>query len=101
MTDFAHIAARTFEIEQRAISATMEKLDHEAFSHACELLLSCKGRVIVTGVGKSGHIAHKIASTLASTGTPAYFLHPAEAMHGDVGVVQKDDVVIILSKSGA
>ena len=79
----------------------MEKLDHAEFKRACDLLLATKGKVIVTGVGKSGHIANKIASTLASTGTPAFFLHPAEAMHGDVGMVQREDVVIILSKSGA
>ncbi len=101
MVDLFQSARSTFEIEQRAISATLAHLDEAAFNHACALLLSCKGRVIVTGIGKSGHIANKLASTLASTGTPAFFLHPAEAVHGDVGMVQREDVVIILSKSGA
>ncbi|MDP4200847.1 MAG: KpsF/GutQ family sugar-phosphate isomerase [Bacteroidota bacterium] len=101
MYDFSKSAARTFEIEERALHATGSSLDGAAFSHACELLINTKGRVIVTGVGKSGHIANKIASTLTSTGTPAFFLHPAEAAHGDVGLVQPGDIAIILSKSGA
>lgn len=101
MHDFGKSASRTFELEERALHATGAALDREAFSHACELLLRCNGRVIVTGVGKSGHIANKIASTLTSTGTPAFFLHPAEAAHGDVGLVQKGDIAVILSKSGA
>ena len=93
-------AHRTFQIEARAVQLTAEKLDAVAFDRACEIILNRAGRVIVTGVGKSGHIANKIASTLASTGTPAFFLHPSEAAHGDVGMVQPEDVVIVLSKSG-
>ena len=67
---------------------------------ACELILACKGRVVVVGMGKSGHIGHKIAATLASTGTPAFFVHPAEASHGDMGMITADDVVLALSNSG-
>ncbi len=101
MESFMASARRTFEIEARAIQSSLEKLDAKSFERACTLVLNSSGRVVVTGVGKSGHIANKIASTLASTGTPAFFLHPAEAAHGDVGMVQRDDVVIVLSKSGA
>ena len=101
MSDYISSARKAFATEQRAIQATLDALDGQEFSRACEILLRTNGRVIVTGVGKSGHIANKIASTLASTGTPAFFIHPAEAAHGDVGMVQPDDVVIILSKSGA
>jgi arabinose-5-phosphate isomerase len=100
MNSFIDRARKTFEIEERSVRATGEKLDSNAFERACQLLLQSRGRVIVTGVGKSGHIANKIASTLASTGTPAFFLHPGEAAHGDVGMVQHEDVVIVLSKSG-
>jgi len=100
MNSFIQSALKTFEIEERAIQSTLEKLDYNAFESACNLILNSSGRVIVTGVGKSGHIANKIASTLASTGTPAFFLHPSEAAHGDVGMVQRDDVLIVLSKSG-
>jgi arabinose-5-phosphate isomerase len=101
MESFIASARRTFEIEAKAIRSTLEQLDAKAFEQACKLVLNSTGRVIVTGVGKSGHIANKIASTLASTGTPAFFLHPAEAAHGDVGMVQREDVIIVLSKSGA
>jgi arabinose-5-phosphate isomerase len=101
MESFINSARRTFEIEAKAIQSSLEKLNANAFEQACTLLLHSSGRVIVTGVGKSGHIANKIASTLASTGTPAFFLHPAEAAHGDVGMVQREDVIIVLSKSGA
>ncbi|SRR5579883_848655 len=101
MSDVIQSAQKTFEVEQRAIRATIDKLDETAFERASSLLLRSTGRIIITGIGKSGHIANKIASTLASTGTPAFFLHPAEAAHGDVGMVQKEDVVIVLSKSGA
>ena len=100
MKSFIASARRTFEIESKAIQSTLEKLDASAFDATCSLVLNAAGRVIVTGVGKSGHIANKIASTLASTGTPAFFLHPAEALHGDVGMVRREDVVIVLSKSG-
>jgi arabinose-5-phosphate isomerase len=101
MYDFIQSALQTFEIEGKAIRATSVHLDSEQFNRACKLILDSNGRVIVTGVGKSGHIANKIASTLASTGTPAFFLHPSEAAHGDVGMVQAEDVLIMLSKSGA
>ena len=93
-------ARRTFEVESRALALTVASLDESAFVTSCELILSCKGHVIVTGIGKSGHIARKIASTLSSTGTPALFLHPAEAGHGDMGAVKDSDVVIVISKSG-
>lgn len=93
-------ARRTFRIEIDALSSTVSALDEKAFSTACELLLACKGRVVVSGIGKSGHIARKIASTLTSTGTPSLFLHPAEAAHGDIGLLQSGDSLIILSKSG-
>lgn len=86
-------------IEAEAVKALEARID-QAFQKAIELLLQCKGRVIVTGMGKSGIIAKKIASTLNSTGTAALFLHPAESVHGDLGAVLKDDVVIAVSKSG-
>lgn len=73
----------------------------EDFVRACELILACSGRVVVSGIGKSGHIANKIAATLASTGTPAFFVHPAEASHGDLGMITRDDVLIALSNSGS
>lgn len=77
-----------------------QQLNHH-FSHACELILACKGRVIVSGMGKSGHIGNKIAATLASTGTPSFFVHPGEASHGDMGMITADDLVIALSNSGS
>ena len=92
-------ALRVLEIEARAIQEIAPRLG-EDFRAACELCLACKGRVIVTGMGKSGHIAGKIAATLASTGTPAFFVHPAEASHGDFGMITRNDVVIALSNSG-
>jgi len=101
MSEYVTSARKAFATELRAVQATIDQLDAKQFDQACDILLNTEGRVIVTGVGKSGHIANKIASTLASTGTPAFFIHPAEAAHGDVGMVQPDDVVIILSKSGA
>jgi arabinose-5-phosphate isomerase len=101
MSDFIQSARRAFELEERALRATALNLDGTAFKAACEIILRSTGRVIVTGVGKSGHVAHKIAATLTSTGTPAFFLHPAEAAHGDMGLVQRDDVALVLSKSGA
>lgn len=90
---------RVIEIEAAAIAALASRLDG-AFSRACELMLRCEGRVVVTGVGKSGHIAHKIAATLASTGTPAFFVHPTEASHGDLGMITPKDLVLALSNSG-
>ncbi len=92
-------ALRTLQIEQAAIGGLQAKLD-ESFDHACQLMLACQGRVVVTGMGKSGHIAGKIAATLASTGTPAFFVHPGEASHGDLGMVTSDDLVLAISNSG-
>ena len=92
-------ALRTLQIEQAAIGGLQAKLD-ESFDRACELILACQGRVVVTGMGKSGHIAGKLAATLASTGTPAFFVHPGEASHGDLGMITRSDVVLALSNSG-
>ena len=92
-------ARRTLEVEQQAIGALADRLDSQ-FDRACELMLACQGRVVVTGMGKSGHIAGKIAATLASTGTPAFFVHPGEASHGDLGMITPGDVVLALSNSG-
>ncbi|MBI5420280.1 MAG: KpsF/GutQ family sugar-phosphate isomerase [Deltaproteobacteria bacterium] len=92
-------AARVLAVEAEGIAGLREKLD-ENFTRAVEMLLHAPGKVIVTGMGKSGLIGRKIAATLASTGTPAFFLHPAEGIHGDIGMVNKGDVVIALSNSG-
>ena len=92
-------ARKVLQTEADAILALIDRLD-ERFERAIRILHDCRGRVIVTGMGKSGIISRKIAATLASTGTPAHFLHPAEAVHGDLGVIQTDDVVIALSNSG-
>ena len=97
-------AKEVLAIEAQAIAALGERLDQPAqqaqFLSAVELIFHCKGRVVVSGIGKSGHIARKIASTLASTGTPAFFVHPAEASHGDLGMVTQQDVLVALSYSG-
>ena len=93
------LAAQTFEIEARALSALAAR-QGEGFVQAVRAILQCKGRVIVMGMGKSGHVGRKIAATLASTGTPAFFVHPAEASHGDLGMVQPGDVLIAISNSG-
>jgi arabinose-5-phosphate isomerase len=93
------LARKVLETEAAAILALIDRLD-DRFDAAVQLLRQCKGRVIVTGMGKSGIICRKIAATLTSTGTPAQFLHPAEAVHGDLGVIQADDVVVALSYSG-
>jgi arabinose-5-phosphate isomerase len=90
---------RALEIEGRAVAALAPRLD-AAFARACTLCLECRGRVIVTGMGKSGHVGGKIAATLASTGTPAFFMHAAEASHGDIGMITRDDVVLAISNSG-
>jgi arabinose-5-phosphate isomerase len=92
-------ARRALGIEARAVEALLPRLD-ERFVAACRTCLSCEGRVVVTGMGKSGHVAGKIAATLASTGTPAFFMHPAEAGHGDLGMITRTDVVLALSNSG-
>ena len=93
------LAKEVLQLESSEIEALAQRLDHH-FSEAVSLILQCKGRVVVTGMGKSGHIGGKIASTLASTGTPAFFMHPAEASHGDLGMITAGDVVIALSNSG-
>jgi len=93
------IARDVIEIEANALHALAQGLD-ERFERAVDLLARAKGRVIVSGMGKSGHVGHKIAATLASTGTPAQFVHPAEASHGDLGMVTRDDVALVLSNSG-
>jgi arabinose-5-phosphate isomerase len=97
--DLRRLAGRVLRIEAEAILGLIPKLD-ERFERAVELLRGCAGRVIVTGMGKSGLIGRKIAATLASTGTPAHFLHPAEGVHGDLGMVARGDVVLALSNSG-
>ena len=93
------LARKVLQTEAAAVLALVNRVD-ERFARAVSLILECKGRVIVTGMGKSGIVCRKIAATLASTGTPAFFLHPAEAVHGDLGVIQADDVVIAMSYSG-
>jgi arabinose-5-phosphate isomerase len=93
------LAREVLEIEAAAITGLIARLD-QGFQQAVELILNCSGRVTVSGIGKSGHIARKIASTMSSTGTPAYFVHPAEASHGDLGMITRDDVFIALSNSG-
>ena len=90
---------RALGIEQRAIAALAPRLDAD-FARACVICLACRGRVIVTGLGKSGHIAGKIAATLASTGTPSFFVHAAEASHGDIGMITREDVLLAISNSG-
>ena len=90
---------RVLEIEARAIDALLPRIG-EAFARACRACLDCRGRVIVTGMGKSGHIGGKLAATLASTGTPAFFVHPGEASHGDLGMITPKDLVIAISNSG-
>ncbi|MCC5855828.1 MAG: KpsF/GutQ family sugar-phosphate isomerase [Idiomarina sp.] len=97
--DYLTQARRVLDIERAAIDGLYQGLD-ESFHQACDLMFDCKGRVVVTGMGKSGHIGGKIAATLASTGTPAFFVHPGEASHGDLGMITKQDVVIAISNSG-
>jgi arabinose-5-phosphate isomerase len=97
--ELIQVARRVLEIEARAVENLAPTIG-EDFARACEICLACSGRVVVTGMGKSGHIAGKLAATLASTGTPAFFVHPAEASHGDLGMITRDDVVIALSNSG-
>ena len=96
-------ARRTIDTERAGLDALAEALDNGLagpFARAVDMIHAATGRVIVTGMGKSGHIGHKIAATLASTGTPAFFVHPAEASHGDLGMITRDDVVLALSWSG-
>lgn len=99
VADILDMGRRTLEIEAAAVGQLVDHLG-DAFVAAVELLLTCRGRVVVSGMGKSGHIGGKIAATLASTGTPAFFMHPAEASHGDLGMITGEDVVLALSNSG-
>ncbi len=92
-------ALRTIRLESEAVAAMSCQID-SSFDAACEIFMSCSGRVVVIGMGKSGHVANKVAATLASTGTPAFFVHPGEASHGDIGMITKDDVVLSISSSG-
>lgn len=96
---YKHIAARVFEIEEAGLARVRGKLSN-SMDESIDLIMQSRGRVVVCGMGKSGHIAKKISATLASTGTPAVFLHPAEAFHGDLGIVNTDDVFIAISYSG-
>ncbi|WP_404401384.1 KpsF/GutQ family sugar-phosphate isomerase [Idiomarina seosinensis] len=98
-TDFRALGNEVLSIEQQAIAGLHQYID-ESFNRACQAMFDCQGRVIVIGMGKSGHIGGKIAATLASTGTPAFFVHPGEASHGDLGMVTDNDVVIAISNSG-
>lgn len=93
------LARQVLSIEAKAVEALIGRLD-DKFTSALQLILHCRGKVVVSGMGKSGHIARKIASTMASTGTPAFFVHPGEASHGDLGMITADDVLIALSNSG-
>ncbi|WP_331344493.1 KpsF/GutQ family sugar-phosphate isomerase [Cellvibrio sp. UBA7661] len=97
--DYVSSALRTISLEAEAVTSLAARVDKQ-FTTACELILNCAGRVIVTGMGKSGHIGKKIAATLASTGTPSFFVHPGEASHGDLGMITKNDIVLAISYSG-
>lgn len=99
MSSILRQGLRVLDIEAKALLDLKSRIDH-SFEKAVEIILGCNGRVVVTGIGKSGHIARKIASTLSSTGTPAMFLHPAESSHGDLGMIAADDVVIAISYGG-
>jgi len=98
-SDLLRLGVRVIEVEIQALSGLIPRLDH-GFADACELMMACKGRVVVTGMGKSGHIAGKIASTLASTGTPAFYVHPGEASHGDLGMITAQDIILAFCNSG-
>ena len=96
---FIEAGKRIIQLEKKAVKSLEERIDSN-FQLACQELLECSGRVIVTGMGKSGHIANKISATLSSTGTPSFFMHPAEASHGDLGMLTHKDLVLALSHSG-
>ena len=98
-TQLIQVATEVVVLEAQAINGLLARID-ENFAQACHIIAACKGRVVVTGMGKSGHIAGKIAATLASTGTPAFFIHPGEASHGDLGMITRQDVLLALSNSG-
>ncbi|MCW8037987.1 MULTISPECIES: KpsF/GutQ family sugar-phosphate isomerase [Acinetobacter] len=97
--DFQKVALETLSIECNALGVLAAEID-ERFTQACEIILQCKGRLVITGMGKSGHIGRKMAATFASTGTPSFFMHPGEAGHGDLGMLVKGDVLIAISYSG-
>src|SRR5580658_4606389 len=97
--DLVDLGRQALSIEIDGLRAQLPRLGAD-FARACRICLDCRGRVVVTGMGKSGHIARKIAATLASTGTPAFFLHPGEAGHGDLGMVTRQDLVVAISNSG-
>ncbi|MDQ8953161.1 KpsF/GutQ family sugar-phosphate isomerase [Acinetobacter rudis] len=97
--DFQKVALQTLSVEVDALNTLAGQID-ERFDRACQIILQCQGRVVVTGMGKSGHIGRKMAATFASTGTPSFFLHPAEAGHGDLGMLVRGDVLIAISNSG-
>ena len=98
--DWRQWGCRVIDIEKAALDNLYQFIDCEEFADACEMILNCTGKVIVMGMGKSGHIGNKIAATLASTGTPAFFVHPGEASHGDLGMISDNDVVLAISNSG-
>ena len=98
-SDLIQSAQRTIRLEIEAIEGLLSRLDGD-FMRACEMILGSKGRVVVVGMGKSGHVGNKIAATLASTGTTSFFVHPAEASHGDMGMITRDDIILALSNSG-
>src|SRR5260221_9368860 len=97
--EFCDFAKKVIAIEARAVTELTNRINHH-FGAACEILLNCTGRIVVLGMGKSGHIGNKIAATLASTGSPAFFVHSAEASHGDFGMITRQDVVLAISNSG-
>ncbi len=97
--NFCKLGLAVIETEAQAVFELTQRID-ERFETACELLLACKGRVVVTGMGKSGHIGNKVAATFSSTGTPAFFMHPGEASHGDLGMITRQDTVLAISNSG-
>jgi arabinose-5-phosphate isomerase len=99
-SDLIQSAQRTIRLEVEAVQGLLPHIDAD-FVRACEMILASKGRVVVVGMGKSGHIGNKIAATLASTGTTAFFVHPAEASHGDMGMITRDDIILALSNSGS
>ena len=98
-SDLIQSAQRTIRLEMEAVEGLLGFIDAQ-FVRACEMILASRGRVVVVGMGKSGHIGRKVAATLASTGTPAFFVHPAEASHGDMGMITRDDIILALSNSG-
>ena len=99
LVDFEKVALETLKIEEQALQVLATQIDAR-FSRACEIILQCQGRLVITGMGKSGHIGRKMAATFASTGTPSFFMHPGEAGHGDLGMLMRGDVLIAISNSG-